>query len=95
MDNNEIKDDIKNKDEIFKDIHKQMRIISQSLEEGKIATLNTEILIAQIKGNLEVEADARGLDAVSKYYINVFEKIKSCESIINNDLLELEKLNNK
>ena len=82
------------KEELFKDIHNQMKTINQSLEEGKIATLNTEILIAQIKGNSSVEADIRGLDVVSKYYINVFDKIKSCENIINNNLLELEKIDN-
>ena len=83
-----------NKNELFKDIHNQMKIINMSLAEGEMATINTEILIAQIKGNESVQSETRGLDVVAKYYIDVFEKIKECQDTINNDLSELEKLDN-
>lgn len=78
--------------EIVQDIKKQMTIIHNALDDGKMATLNTEILIAHIKGNSSIEGDIKGLDVVAKYYLDMINKIDNSEKRIENDLKELDKM---
>lgn len=69
-----------------------MSSINSALENGKMATINIEILVAQIQGNPTVEGDVRGLDAVSKYYLDMIKQIEESEKIIRKNIIELEEM---